>query len=136
MRINPYLMFAGDCADAFKFYAEVLGAKIEAMMTYRESPEADKTADDWRDKIMHASLIVGDQILMGSDAPPQYKEEPKGFYVACNVENPEEAERIFEALADQGDVRMPLQETFWAIRFGMLVDRFSVPWMVNCNRPD
>ena len=103
------------------------------MQTYGESPLADQTPPDSRDKIMHASLKVGDALLMGSDAPPQYQERMGGFSVSTSVQDPNEAERIFTALAKGGNVRMPLQETFWAQRFGMLVDQFGVPWMVNCE---
>ena len=84
---------------------------------------------------MHARLVVGDKVLMGSDAPPEHYEGPKGFSVSLTINDLADAERIFHALAENGTVRMPLQETFWAVRFGMLVDRFGIPWMVNCERP-
>ena len=84
---------------------------------------------------MHASLSVGDEVLMGSDAPPDRFEASKGISVSLNVKTPAEAERVFAALSDQGQVQMPLQQTFWAARFGMLVDQFGVPWMVNCEAP-
>src|SRR5271157_4730640 len=100
------------------------------MMTYGDSPMAAQTPPDWRDKIIHATLIVGDKRLMGSDAPPEHYEEAKGISVALSVEDTSEAERIFNALAENGTVRMPLQETFWAVRFGVLVDQFGVPWMI------
>ena len=135
MKIDPYLMFDGSCEDAFKFYESVLAGKIEMMMTYGEAPEECPSAPEVRDKIMHASLLVGDQRLMGSDSPPQYREKAQGFAVSINVEEAGEAERIFNALAEGGSVTMPIGETFWAIRFGMLVDRFGTPWMVNCGRP-
>jgi PhnB protein len=83
---------------------------------------------------MHARLVLGDKVLMGSDAPPDHYEEMKGFSVTLGIDNPTEAERIFHALADSGMVRMPIQETFWAKRFGMLVDRFGTPWMINCEK--
>jgi PhnB protein len=90
---------------------------------------------EWHDKIMHASLALDDGMLMGSDAPPQYREQMKGFSVLLQVKEPAAAERVFSALAEGGTVRMPLEETFWAARFGMLVDRFGTPWMVNCDKP-
>jgi PhnB protein len=89
---------------------------------------------EWRDKIMHARLIVGDKVLMGSDAPPEHYEGTKGFSVSLGVDSMAEAERMFRALAENGTVRMPLQKTFWAEGFGMLVDRFGIPWMVNCEQ--
>ena len=134
MQLNPYLSFKGQCEAAFKFYERVLGGKIEAMMTFGGSPMADQTPAEWRNKIMHARLIVGDEVLMGSDAPPDRYEEMKGISVTLGVDDPGEAERIFHALAENGTVRMPIQKTFWAARFGMLVDQFGTPWMINCEQ--
>ena len=134
MQLNPYLMFDGRCEAAFAFYAQCLGGEIVAMITNGESPVADQVPSERHDKILHARLVLGDQVLMGSDAPPEHHEEPQGFSVTLGVDDPVEAERIFGALAEDGTVRMPLQETFWAVRFGMLVDRFGIPWMVNCER--
>jgi PhnB protein len=133
VQLVPYLIFDGQCEAAFKFYAECLGGKIEAMMPHRGTPVEQHVSPDWQDKILHARLNTGDGVLMGSDAPPGRYEEPKGFSVSLQVENPAEAERIFRALAEKGTVRMPLEKTFWAQRFGMLVDRFGIPWMVNCE---
>ena len=133
MQLNPYLTFNGQCEAAFKFYEQCLGGKIVMMMTHGESPMAEQTAEAWRDKILHAQLTIGDIVLMGSDAPPNYSEKPQGFYVNLQFEDVAEAERVFQALAESGTVRMPLQETFWAKRFGMFVDRFEIPWMINCS---
>lgn len=135
MQLNPYLTFNGQCEAAFKFYERCLGGKIEMLLTHGESPMAEQTPPEWRSKIMHARLVVGDKVLMGSDAPPDRFEQPKGFSVSLSVDAPAEAERIFQALAQNGAVQMPIQETFWAVRFGMVVDRFGIPWMVNCERP-
>jgi PhnB protein len=134
MQLNPYLNFNGQCEAAFKFYEQCLGGKIEAMFTHENTPMADKVPPEWRKKIMHARLAVGDQAFMGSDAPPEHYEEPKGFSVTISTTDPAEAERIFHALAEGGTVRMPIQQTFWAARFGMLVDRFGIPWMINCEQ--
>jgi len=133
MQVNAYLNFNGQCAEAFKFYEQVLGGKIESMMTHGESPMAEQVQPEWRDAVLHARLKVGDQVLLGSDAPPQYFEKPQGFSVSLNTNDQDQAERIFQALADGGEIRMPIQETFWAARFGMLVDRFGTPWIVNCE---
>ena len=135
MQLNPYLLFNGQCEAAFKFYERCLGGKIEMLLTHGESPMADKVPSDWRSKVMHARMTIGDKALMGSDAPPGRYESPKGFSVSLSVDEPAEAERIFRALEDNGTVQMPIQETFWALRFGMLIDRFGIPWMVNCERP-
>jgi PhnB protein len=103
------------------------------MLRHGESPMAEQVPPEWRDRIMHARLVVGDKVLMGSDAPPDHYEQPRGFSVSIGIDDPGEAERIFQAMAEKGTVRMPLQKTFWALRFGMLVDQFGIPWMVNCE---
>lgn len=135
MQLSPYLAFNGNCAEAFKFYERLLGGKIVMMMTHAGSPAAEHTPSEWQDKIMHARLTIGDQVLMGSDAPPQYQQTPQGFSVSIQIDDPEEGERIFNGLAENGTVKMPFQQTFWAARFGMCIDRFGVPWMVNCENP-
>jgi PhnB protein len=137
MKLNSYLFFNGQCKDAFKFYEQCLGGKITGMMTYRESPDSstsEQIPPEWQNKIMHVGLMVEDQELMGSDNPPGYDEEPQGFSVSINLNDPEKAEQIFNTLAENGVVKMPLQQTFWADRFGMLVDQFGIPWMINCDR--
>ena len=133
MQLNPYLLFNGQCEAAFKFYEKILGGKIVAMMSHEGTPAAEHVPPDWRKKIMHARLSIGDVLLMGSDAPPDRYEPMKGFSVTIGVTDPSEAERIFHALAENGTVRMPIEKTFWAERFGMLVDQFGTPWMINCE---
>jgi PhnB protein len=133
MKLNPYLNFNGQCEAAFKFYEQCLGGRIEGMMTHGDSPMADQTPAAMRDRIMHVSMRVGDQVLMGSDSPPEYYQQPQGLYVTINIDDPAEAERIFHALAEGGTVQMPLEKTFWAERFAMFVDRFGTPWMINCT---
>ena len=135
MQLNPYLSFNGNCAAAFRFYEKVLGGKIAMSMTYGESPMAAQTSPDFRDKIMHTRLITGDAVLMGSDAPPGRYQQASGITVALGVDTAAEAERIFHALAEKGTVQMPIAETFWAVRFGMLTDQFGIPWMINCEKP-
>jgi PhnB protein len=134
MQLNPYLTFNGQCEAAFKFYERCLGGKIEAMIPHAGTPAEQHVPQEWRKKILHARLTVGGEVLMGSDAPPDRYEEPKGFSVSLQIKEPADAERIFAALAENGVVRMPLQQTFWAARFGMLVDRFGTPWMINCDQ--
>jgi PhnB protein len=134
MRTNPYLMFDGQCKTAFEFYAKCLGGRIEMMQTHGESPAKDHTPREWHDKIIHARLTAEDVVLMGSDAPPGHQEKPQGMWVSLDVDKPADAQRIFSALADRGQVKMPFGQTFWAAGgFGMVVDRFGTPWMVNCN---
>jgi PhnB protein len=134
MQVNPYLFFNGQCEEAFKFYEKLLNGKILAMMPHEGSPAENSVSADWRKKIIHARMMVGDQTLMGSDAPPPHQEKPQGFSVNLGFSDPAEAKRIFEALADGGTIKMPFSETFWAKGFGMLVDRYGIPWMVNCEK--
>jgi PhnB protein len=133
MQLSPYLNFNGQCEAAFKFYERVLGGKIEAMITYAGTPAEEHAPPELRNKILHARLIVGGDALMGSDAPPDRYETPKGSSVSLQIDDAADAERIFHALAENGIVQMPIQQTFWADRFGMLVDQFGIPWMVNCG---
>ena len=133
MKLNSYLNFNGQCEAAFKFYERCLGGKIEAMMTHAGTPAEQHVPAEWLSKIMHARLNVNGEVLMGSDAMPDHYQGAKGFAVSIQVKDPKEAERIFAALAEGGKVKMPIQETFWSPRFGMLDDQFGIPWMVNCE---
>jgi PhnB protein len=131
MKVCPYLLFNGQCEEAFNFYAKLLGGKIEMMLKHGDSPAAERVPTNWGDKIMHAYLTRGDLALMGSDAPPGYYSTPQGFSVQLAVDSPADAKRIYDALAEGGTVKMPLGKTFWADQFAMLVDRFSIPWIIN-----
>jgi PhnB protein len=133
MKFTPYLNFDGTCAEAFAFYEKALGGTITFKQTFGESPMADQVSKDWRDKVMHVTLAVGDQILMGSDAPPGRYGTPRGMMVSIQIESPEQGERIFNRLADGGSVELPFQKTFWSGGFGMVTDRFGIPWMVNAE---
>lgn len=136
MQVNPYLNFDGQCAAAFRFYAQAFGGTLEALMTHGESPAAAQLPPEWHDRITHARLVIGDTVLMGSDSPPGKHVPAQGIYVNVAVEKPSDADRVFAALAEDGRVVMPIQQTFWAARFGMCVDRFGTPWMVNCEGRD
>jgi PhnB protein len=135
MQLNPYLSFNGQCEEAVRFYQQVLGGEIVALLRYGETPMADQTAPEWRSKIAHARLMIGDKVLMASDSPPDHYEPMKGISVTLGIDEPAEAERIFHALEPGATVTMPIQQTFWALRFGMLTDRFGTPWMINCEQP-
>jgi PhnB protein len=135
MQLNPYLSFDGQCAEAFKFYETVLGGQIVAMLSFADTPMAEQMPPNARGKIAHARLMLDDKALMGSDAPPGRYQPMQGFSVTVSVDDPAEADRIFDALLAGGSATMPIQETFWAHRFGMLVDRFGTPWMINCEKP-
>ena len=136
MLVNPYLLFNGQCEAAFTLYAKILGGVIEAMMSHEGTPAAEGVPAEWRNKILHARMRIGDWVLMASDAPPAHYEKPQGFSVSVTVQQPAEAERVFHALVENGAVKMPIGETFWAVRFGMLVDQFGIPWIINCPRPE
>jgi PhnB protein len=129
MHLN--LNFNRNYTAAFRFYEKNLGGKIEMMMTFAESPMADEVLATYRDQIMHERMTIGDQVFMGCDAPHARLEPMKGFLVSLQVDTAAEAEKIFKALAEKRSVSMPIQKTFWAERFGALVDQFGTPWMVN-----
>lgn len=131
MQLNPYLMFNGKCREAFKLYEQLLGGEIVFIMSYGESPAAADMPAAGHDLIMHASIKLGDQMLMASDAPPDRYEKPQGLYVSIGLSDVAEGERIFKGLSEGGTVQMPFAPTFWAAGFGMCVDRFGIPWMVN-----
>ncbi len=131
MRLCTYLLFNGDCADAFRFYEQAIGGRNLELLPHRGTPAAAHVPADWQDKIMHACLEVGDAALMGSDVPPEHRKPPGGFSVSYQAADEAEAERIFAALSEGGTVTMPMEATFWAKRFGMLIDRFGIPWMIN-----
>ena len=134
MKINTYLAFSGQCEEAFQFYAKVLGGKIDAMIRHEGTPAEANVPPEWKSKIMHAHLTVDGASIMGGDAPPQHSPKPQGFSVAVHVNDPAQAEKIFNGLAEGGKVQMPIQQTFWSPRFGMLIDRYGVPWMVNTEQ--
>ena len=133
MQITPYLSFKGDCEEAFTFYAKCLGGQLGGLFRYAGSPMADQVPPDWQDKVMHGSVKVGELELMGGDVAPGSYEPAKGFTLSIQITSVPDAERIFRELADGGRVVLPLEKTFWAARFGMLVDRFGIPWQVNCE---
>jgi PhnB protein len=134
MQLSPYLHFNGQCEEAFRFYEQSLGGKITGLQTHGDSPMAAHMPVEWHGKVLHASLTLDGNVLMGSDVPPQHFQKPQGFGVSLVLHDLAKAERIFNALAENGTVRMPFGETFWAAGFGMLVDRFGIPWMVDCER--
>lgn len=135
MTISPYLFFKGNCAEAMKFYEQATGGKIDMMMPHAGTPMENEVPADWKNKVMHASMKLGDTWLMASDAPPDFQSEFGGFSVAVEVKTPEEAERMYKALSEGGRITMPMEETFWAYRFGMFVDKFGVPWIIGASKP-
>lgn len=141
MELIAYLGFDGNCEEAFRYYEKHLRGEIRAMLHFSDGPpDAEGCGPDlpaeWKNKIMHACMTVGDSTLMASDAPPPHYQKPQGTSVNISVGDPEEAERIFAALADGGEAMMPIAETFWAKRFGMCRDRFGTLWMINCSKEE
>jgi PhnB protein len=133
MQLNPYLNFNGQCAEAFKFYEELLSGKITFMMKWGESPAAEQ-APEMAQLIMHATLSLGEGTLMGADVPSAQFQKPQGINISLHLKDKDEGERIFKALAEGGTVQMPFEQTFWAAGFGACVDRFGIPWLVNCEQ--
>jgi PhnB protein len=133
MQVSAYLSFNGQCEAAFKFYEQYLGGQIGPIFRYAGSPMAGDVSADWSEKIMHGSITVGGQVLMAADVTPDRYEAPKGFSLSIQIDNVAEAERIFHELEQGGTVAMPLEKTFWAARFGMVTDRFGIPWLINCE---
>lgn len=136
MKIAPYLMFDGNCREAFTVYERVFGGRIVAMMDHRGTPAEAHVPPEWLDKIMHACLELDGQMLMASDAPPERSDGPmRSVSVSVNVPEIAEAERLFAALSEGATIQMPMEETFWAPRFGMLRDRFGTNWMIGADMP-
>jgi len=135
MAIHPYLMFGGNCREAFTRYHEVFGGDL-ALLTMNNIADENRPPVEQADLIMHAALTVGDTLLMGSDDPTTDSFGPvQGMMVNYAAADPGDAKRVFDALAEGGQVTMPLGETFWSPAFGMCVDRFGTPWMVGAAAP-
>jgi PhnB protein len=131
--LNPRigLTFDGNCEAAFRFYERCFNGKIEFMLRWSESPMAKDAPAGWGDKIMHARIVIGDTELLGGDLLPETYESPRGFSLLLSPSDTAHADRLFHALAENGTVRMPLQETFWAPRFGVVCDQFGITWTLN-----
>jgi PhnB protein len=134
MKVAPYLVFSGQCEEAFRLYEKVLGGKIVGLFNFGDSPMAAKYPD-WAKKVMHASLVIGDQTILGSDAPPEHFQKAQGMSVCLDLPDVETAERVYAGLSEGAEIRMPLQETFWAKRYAHFTDRFGTPWMINVSKP-
>jgi PhnB protein len=134
MRVNTHLSFNGQCEDAFRFYAECLDAKLEIMLTYGESQMASQVPAEFQSRILHTSLATAQDTITGADEWPADAATAKGFTMSLNFTDAPETERIFHALAKGGTITLPLQKTFWTPLFGMLTDRFGIPWMVNLQQ--
>jgi PhnB protein len=130
MNVQPYLFFDGRCEEALDFYKKAIGAKVDMMMRFKESPDPNSCAPGSENKIMHAAFKIGDTQVMASDGRCEGKPSFQGFSLTINAKDEAEADRLFGALGDGGQVQMPLTKTFFSPRFGMVADRFGVGWMI------
>jgi PhnB protein len=135
MRLNTYLNYGGNCADAFRFYEEHLGARIGMMMKHGDMPDPSKVLPGMSEAVLHAQITIGDSVIMASDVPADQFKPMRSVYLALNVASDADAERIFRVLAEGGEVFMPIQETFFASRFAQLRDKFGTSWMIMHERP-
>ena len=135
--LNPCIghLFDGRCEAAFRFYERCMNGKVEFMLRWGESPMANDAPTDWREKILHARIVIGGTALTGGDALPGTYESPRGFSILLSLDDAGRTERLFNALSENGTVQMPLTETFWAHRFGSVIDQFGIPWTVNSEKP-
>lgn len=131
MKINIYLNFNGQCAEAIKFYEQAIGAQVLFKMNWGESPMAGELPPAMHNMIMHSTLQLGEGQIMCADSPPDRYEKPAGMSVSLHPSDAAEGERLFNALSENGNATMPFQKTFWSPGFGMCVDKFGIPWMVN-----
>src|SRR5580765_7203512 len=135
MKLYTYLNYGGNCAQAFRFYEDHLGAKIIMMMTHGQQPNPPAVPPDRKDAILHARISVGETELMGADIPPDRFQPMRSAYLSLIVNRVDEAEGIYALLSDGGQIFMPMEETFFAIRFAMLRDKFGTSWMILHERP-
>jgi PhnB protein len=131
MKMSVHLHFQGNCADAFDFYTKVFNANNPFRMTYGEAPANSPVPPDWKSKVMHASIPIGDGQLMGCDVPPGESKPLGGFQVSVETKDEAETKRLYDALKEGGSIQMPLAPTFWSPMFGMCTDKFGVGWMVG-----
>ena len=133
MKPSINLSFNGNCAAAIRFYERTLPGKVLFELSWGDSPLAKDAPPEWSTKICHSTLVVGDTTFHGVDVLPGTYEPPRGFSIVLGIDDLGESDRLFRALAEQGQVRLPLQETFWARRYGLVVDRFGIAWEINCG---
>ena len=133
MTMTTYVNFPGTCAEAFQFYAKHLGGTIGMLMTHGQSPDQSRVKPEWKDNVLHARLSIGGTELLGADIPSA--QPMRSAYLTLSVDSDADAERMFAALADGGEVFMKMEETFFATRFGQLRDRFGINWMILRERP-
>lgn len=133
MRISPHLCFDGQCREAIQLYQRILGGTIETMLTYGESPMASSTDPRWHDRIVHATLVLDEIELTGVDMISGSYRRPQGFFITLAVDGVARAQDIFKSLSQGGVIHVPFEKTFWSPGFGVLVDRFNIPWEINAS---
>ena len=131
MKLIPHITFDGNCKEAFEFYRDLMSGSL-TMTTFGESPAADHVPKEWRDRIVHATLTLEESKIAGADVSPDEYKRAEGFFLLLEPEDPREAERLFLALSENGDVQIPLKEMFWSICYGSLIDKFGTPWEISC----
>lgn len=133
MKLDTYVNFRGNCVEALQYYEKHLGAKAGMMMTHAQAPDQSRISPEWRNAVLHARISIGDHELMAADIPNA--EPMRSAYLTLRMDSDVEAERVFAALSDGGRVLMPIQDTFFASRFGQVQDRFGINWMILNERP-
>lgn len=131
MKINPHLTFNGNCREAFEFYKTLFGGSL-TMTSFGESPAAAHVPESWKNRIVHATLSLDESEIAGADVPPDEYERVEGFYLLIHPEDSAEAEMFFSALSAGGEVKIPLQEMFWSVSYGSVIDKFGTPWEISC----
>jgi PhnB protein len=135
MKLQTYLNYGGNCAEAFRFYQEHLGGKIGMMMTHEQAPDQSQVEPEWAKAVLYGNITIGDTVLAASDIPPDHFKPMRNVYLSLGVDSDAEAERIYELLSKDGEIFMSMQETFFASRFAQLRDRFGTSWMILHERP-
>jgi len=135
MKAYPYIFFDSNCREAFAFYEKLGIGKVTEMISNKDAPPGQEYDPARADNIMHATLTIGDTLLMASDMPPNWYSKPQSFNIHLTVPDAAKADTLFAALKDGGEVQMPLEKTFWAERFGACVDRYGIPWMISVDLP-
>jgi PhnB protein len=133
LRISPHLTFDGQCRPAFQMYQRIFGGDLATMLSYGDSPMASQTDSEFHDRIVHAALRLKDHELTGVDVLPQDYKRPQGFFVTMTVDDSKRAAKVFDALAEGGMILLPFVPTFWSPGFGVVVDRYGVPWEINSD---
>jgi len=135
MHLHTYLNYGGNCAEAFKFYEQNLGGKITMMMRHGEAPDQSQVRPEWKHAVLHARITIGDAEISAADVPPDRFQPMRSAYLSLSVDTIQDAERIYALLSDGGQIFMPMEETFFAVRFAMLRDKFGTSWMLLHERP-